>query len=345
MFRQLLQSLVKPANEVPLLCDTSPKSIWYADQPGGDPRRITIHDFQEIYTSKGNELFHYTETIWYDPEIKQHAALVDSEKCYEEMRGQFVELLLRPNIGTDRIYIAYISPETGFGVFARQKIDWLTLVGAYSGVFGDSLRSPDAVYAMTDLNLKGWNISAKRRGGWTRFIQQMPRSASNYYYYYRRIKEAGITNTFYYPGTLDKLAERELVSPQEFYKIFQENAAGSLHLNDLGKPFTEIATTNLFRNFYIMDGLPLFMFYANRDIQPHEPLGIDYQKGYWASQGEAPYFFDKHGERLSKYVYCPKCSAVTPKLLRCSRCKSVHYCSVACQRTDWEQHKLSCGKK
>merc|ERR1712129_438860 len=30
------------------------------------------------------------------------------------------------------------------------------------------------------------------------------------------------------------------------------------------------------------------------------------------------------------------------KLSQCSRCKSVKYCSAACQRTDWQTHKKHC---
>ena len=29
-------------------------------------------------------------------------------------------------------------------------------------------------------------------------------------------------------------------------------------------------------------------------------------------------------------------------MLRCSKCKSVRYCSRECQRSDWKQHKLRC---
>ncbi|KAJ7770035.1 hypothetical protein B0H16DRAFT_1517107 [Mycena metata] len=29
---------------------------------------------------------------------------------------------------------------------------------------------------------------------------------------------------------------------------------------------------------------------------------------------------------------------------RCSKCKLVRYCGVACQRDDWGRHKTVCGK-
>mmetsp|Transcript_18948 Transcript_18948/g.48095 ORF Transcript_18948/g.48095 Transcript_18948/m.48095 type:complete len:110 (+) Transcript_18948:990-1319(+) len=30
-------------------------------------------------------------------------------------------------------------------------------------------------------------------------------------------------------------------------------------------------------------------------------------------------------------------------LLRCGGCKSAHYCSAACHKAGWKQHKLVCG--
>ena len=39
----------------------------------------------------------------------------------------------------------------------------------------------------------------------------------------------------------------------------------------------------------------------------------------------------------------PTCaSGVVDNLQLCGRCKSIHYCSVACQRTDWPVHKQTC---
>lgn len=39
---------------------------------------------------------------------------------------------------------------------------------------------------------------------------------------------------------------------------------------------------------------------------------------------------------------CTKCKQPKGNLKRCSRCRSVKYCSVECQRSDWTVHKLSC---
>lgn len=40
---------------------------------------------------------------------------------------------------------------------------------------------------------------------------------------------------------------------------------------------------------------------------------------------------------------CRACNAMGPKLLKCSRCKGVYYCSVECQKVDWKDHKTLCA--
>lgn len=42
---------------------------------------------------------------------------------------------------------------------------------------------------------------------------------------------------------------------------------------------------------------------------------------------------------------CATCKANSKNLKRCSRCCSVYYCSVECQRSHWPQHKSVCHKK
>lgn len=41
---------------------------------------------------------------------------------------------------------------------------------------------------------------------------------------------------------------------------------------------------------------------------------------------------------------CEYCCMELPDLKKCSRCKSVHYCSVTCQKDDWADHKKVCVK-
>jgi hypothetical protein len=39
---------------------------------------------------------------------------------------------------------------------------------------------------------------------------------------------------------------------------------------------------------------------------------------------------------------CLHCKNVRPKLVKCRRCRSAHYCNPKCQKKDWKTHKKSC---
>ncbi len=44
------------------------------------------------------------------------------------------------------------------------------------------------------------------------------------------------------------------------------------------------------------------------------------------------------------HASCAICDIVTSQLKICTRCKSVLYCSVRCQKKDWKEHKFACSK-
>lgn len=47
--------------------------------------------------------------------------------------------------------------------------------------------------------------------------------------------------------------------------------------------------------------------------------------------------------KVEPVEFCTKCSKIGD-LKRCSRCKSVKYCSTDCQKSDWATHKAICAK-
>ncbi len=48
-------------------------------------------------------------------------------------------------------------------------------------------------------------------------------------------------------------------------------------------------------------------------------------------------------EGLTEGFKCGKCQKQAFK--RCSKCKSIWYCSKECQVSDWPNHKVVCNKK
>ena len=47
-------------------------------------------------------------------------------------------------------------------------------------------------------------------------------------------------------------------------------------------------------------------------------------------------------DAAAKESSCNKCGKAAKNI--CSRCRTVHYCSVTCQKSDWSTHKLNCKK-
>lgn len=46
-----------------------------------------------------------------------------------------------------------------------------------------------------------------------------------------------------------------------------------------------------------------------------------------------------------KEEFCHKCNKLYEKLMRCSKCKTIKYCSAKCQKDDWEKHKIICNSQ
>jgi len=52
-------------------------------------------------------------------------------------------------------------------------------------------------------------------------------------------------------------------------------------------------------------------------------------------------------EKKAKQVTCDNCKKRSPytKMKKCSRCRNATYCSVECQKQDWNRHKAECQKR
>jgi hypothetical protein len=67
-----------------------------------------------------------------------------------------------------------------------------------------------------------------------------------------------------------------------------------------------------------------------------------FKHGYKAAMKEMRNYADKQKNNLPTPPQCEVCEDSHENLKKCSRCRSVRYCSTKCQSEDWPNHKLVC---
>ncbi len=166
----------------PVLLDNPPRHIWYADKllnQGGEPREITIAEFQRIYAEKTHSNFQYTETVWYDS-----ASRISHEKYKSHysvrLANEVKQMLHSPSI--NNIVICYVNEQVGFAAYARKSIAAFSTIAVYAGdLVPDKLKDRTSSYLLSakpGQNFKDEDVSdsvdAKTRGGIARFFAHLP---------------------------------------------------------------------------------------------------------------------------------------------------------------------------
>jgi hypothetical protein len=67
-------------------------------------------------------------------------------------------------------------------------------------------------------------------------------------------------------------------------------------------------------------------------------LGVNYTHTILSGDKQSGYYVQAVMERRSECVICKS----TKSIKKCSRCRKVPYCSQACQKADWKEHKKVC---
>jgi hypothetical protein len=346
----MMSAIVQPGGEVPLIVNNPPKSLWYAEKPpalGGVPEYINVDEFMRRYVARGGKPFEYTETTWCKPGLIRSMNAVDRERKYFELQPFFESCLRRPQQLTDKLVITFISPDVGFGVFAREKIPAEQIICFYNGIFTHQF-GKESLYAMGTHNIPDYIIDAQEKGGIARFFQHLPISMYHRYHdeYLSLRAESSKKPKFTITGFIEKLRTESLITPGIFMRTYSESCPGLPFLQYDPAGDQDIATVNVNWDTYIYNGLPIFFMYAEHDIEAGEQLGITYGAKYWEELlKKPPVLFSKRGKILGATEYCLACKMVSTKLLKCARCKKVQYCGPECQRKDWSTHKLGCVKK
>ena len=68
-----------------------------------------------------------------------------------------------------------------------------------------------------------------------------------------------------------------------------------------------------------------------------------YSLAFWASVDDLLKFKKMDDQKRFARTWCNGCLKRSTDLKRCKRCQSARYCSAACIKSDWKQHKIHCG--
>lgn len=134
------------------------------------------------------ELFKYLDVKYltdYKYDIKNPKELLDAQQKYYElnpnMAHHFTEKygLKIEEKHRAPIYLAWVSPEIGWGVFAAQDIDKDDFIQEYTGIVCDKKSCKDTSYAWYFLKTtpnQGFMMDAKREGNEMRFVNHSDQS-------------------------------------------------------------------------------------------------------------------------------------------------------------------------
>ena len=138
-----------------------------------------------------------------------------------------------------------------------------------------------------------------------------------------------------------KWSERNEWSDREWEAFLRtwEAYAGKVFIDAASNPTNQ--EKQLFKFFSIY-----WTFYAALPDTPDLPEGAPEDVSMeWAKDKIELHLAEMHQtlgyDPCAPCHACSKC-ALERKLMRCSRCKQVYYCSKECQKKDWKGHKKSC---
>lgn len=264
---------------VPTIDPTKPY-LWYADGPpalGHKPRQVSINEFMQLYEAKGGKPFTYTETVWSKLPKAFFSRIASSPNSVIDAAKQ---LLKNPN--TDKFVIAFISPEVGFGVFARKKINRFEILSIYTGIIEttESSSTQGDYKFHLEHNLR---INADNYGNISRLLQHLPTDRRRYLDFVHA-SQAEI---------YQEIKEKEGEPAMEHAKQKQEIQSLTSSAQDIGwelKSLSErtpsdildtLAKCNAMVVKEYIGNYPVYVIEAVVDITPSDMIGIDYSSSYW----------------------------------------------------------------
>ena len=306
----MLSSSIYSQEKKVLTLDVEPlEHIYFSPSLTDEPIRIPIAKLEKRCS------YQHSESVIFKGEDTSTNTFSATEIFIsQEHEAQLMAFLSDPR--PERFVIRYIDESVGYGLFAKEDIPPMTIIGLYAGE--TTTTDQHAPYLLG-------SVDSEKMGGITRFVQHMPFSIDRIN---KEFQDYGDTKT---PADLMELAktlgvhEREsskkstLNSLQDPHKRSQYISAclnmiqksNKLYTSEIEtKKFLEniksLATANTLPIDYIYRGIKINFLKTYVEIKAGQQIGMSYGVAYWRwQQDQARYFDINSGKIIPKEHYLP----------------------------------------
>lgn len=302
------------------------EQVWFASSLTAEPELISTEEL-------GRRLnFTYMDSILAPNRVSELA--FDPEEDTEVIARK--NLRLKQYVASEKhnqFVVRFISPEVGYGVFAKDLIPAGSNIGLYAGII-NLVDGPGGNYT-TGLS-RDYRIDAENFGGITRLIQHMPFSLEYIEDELDKNKKdfmklVGIfeglgysSDPTYVQGVMGLSGRDKKANVDKFLKDNLDQVRRDPDLSDseageelANKPFLRevqnLAFANIIQQRFIFKGDVWCFMKAMVDILPGQQLGVCYGLDYWVSKRIVPRYFNKKGELIPKEAYLGSLNALVEK--------------------------------
>lgn len=285
------------------------KRIPVTDKPlsqGGIPTLLTPEDFKEKFGCE------YTEDIVFSAEtiarFGQRWQLQARKQPKDFYRHNLEEKIRERQANPLKSLVIYfIDEQVGFGVQAVHDIPAGTVLCFYAG---DGVYKPNVSVKGAEHDSCLWrsgggdgvDVSAKDKRGLAGFMQHLPLDFETEKAFLKE-KYEDVCERMAIINCHPELEESDNFI-QDATKIHFGNDADELDDFEFrGSAKASVATANVMLEVVYLDGRPMNVMVATRDIKKWEPVGFSYGKAHWQVLGENPLLFNRDGTLLAKDAY------------------------------------------
>lgn len=273
--------------------------IPYSDRPlpqGGEVKYLTIEEFEKKFN------FTYTESVFGN---KEEFKLYSYETPPNLFPSSITPAVIKHRMQNplDCFVLCNMGP-TGHGLFTTKKLEEYTVLFVYAGEVRDA--TPDEGEYDYGIKIAGnlppRAITAKQKGGLSRFMQHLPIDNEKYKKELKAYISKQINAELLQAGniSLDDYADEFIrdyhIDHELPNKVFRKQS-----IRD------RVQESNVTLTQVTLNGMPIIVCWTEPGIEANKQVGFCYGEQYWNIVGKQPRYYKEDGRLipLSDYLHTP----------------------------------------